>query len=284
METRHLLGLAGHLPLIIALAARLSRTRNRFWDWRFWAAAGFGLAAATGVLEPLGMVCLAGTALLAVKAGNAKGPWKALAALGTVALCLALGAHLLPGVRNPLVFSGRLSPASTDYRLFWNFDKAFAGLMLLPLAGREGALPALGARAWKACLGFLALAVLAAALTGMTRWDPKFSWTLLLWAPANLFLVCIPEEALFRLLLQGRGEAWLAGRGLGPRLAVLAAALLFGLVHFRGGPEYMAAAALAGAAYGCAYRVRRDPWHPVLTHFGLNLVHFLFFAYPFARR
>jgi membrane protease YdiL (CAAX protease family) len=45
----------------------------------------------------------------------------------------------------------------------------------------------------------------------------------------------------------------------------------------------MAAAALAGAACGCAYRVRRGPWHPVLTHFGLNLVHFLFFAYPFAR-
>lgn len=208
---------------------------------------------------------------------------RALATAATVSLCVSLGAHLLPGISNPLLFSGAVSPASSEYRLFWNFDKAFAGLILLSLVPREATHPIRGIRAWKACLAFLALAILVAVLTGMTRWDPKFTRTLLLWAPANLFLVCFPEEAMFRMLIQGRLEEWLAAHGKSASLGVFLAAAMFGLIHFRGGPVYMVVAALAGSAYGFAYQARRNPWHPVLVHFGLNLLHFLFFAYPFPR-
>jgi membrane protease YdiL (CAAX protease family) len=113
--------------------------------------------------------------------------------------------------------------------------------------------------------------------------DPKFNWTLLLWAPANLFLVCIPEEAMFRMLIQGKLVIWLVAHGYRPFLSIYAAAILFGLIHFRGGPVYMATAAMAGVAYGFAYQAKRNPWHPALAHFGLNLTHFLHLAYPFSR-
>ena len=234
-----------------------------------------------GIVQPFGIASLAITALFASSALKFRGFWRILATGGTVVLCIALGAHLLPGIRNPLLFSGKLSNAATEYRLFWNFDKAIAGLLLLSLVPWRAPIPVVGPRAWRACLGFLALAVLTAVLTGMTRWDPKFSSVLLLWAPANLFLVCIPEEAMFRMLIQSRLEAWLLDRGTQPIFGVYAAAILFGLVHYGGGPLYMAAATMAGVAYGFAYQARRNPWHPVLVHFSLNFVHFLLFAYPF---
>jgi membrane protease YdiL (CAAX protease family) len=92
---------------------------------------------------------------------------------------------------------------------------------------------------------------------------------------ANVFFVCLAEEALFRGYLQQRLGQW-----LGAFPALLITALLFGAAHFTGGPLLMASAALAGVIYGLAWLWSGRLWVAVAFHFALNLMHLLFFTYP----
>jgi len=188
--------------------------------------------------------------------------------------CLVLALHRMPGIHNPRVLSGTLSPAAAEYQLFWNLDKAFAALYLVEFAVRRQA-PTREPRFLVAAALALGAAMAVAWIGGLTRLEPKWTSALLWWAPANLLLVALPEETLFRLILQDRLEAWLGGMA-----GVAVAAILFGLAHFQGGWCYVASATAAGVGYGCAYRYQRNPWHPILTHFGLNALHFLAFVYP----
>lgn len=112
------------------VASRVSRVPGWVWDWRLWAGLSIALAVTTGIGAPLGIASLACTALAAAMVLQTRGAWKVLAAMTTVVLCIALGAHLLPGIHNPLLFSRRLSPGASEYRLFWNFDHAFGGFRL----------------------------------------------------------------------------------------------------------------------------------------------------------
>ncbi|WP_146135922.1 CPBP family intramembrane glutamic endopeptidase, partial [Yersinia pseudotuberculosis] len=92
---------------------------------------------------------------------------------------------------------------------------------------------------------------------------------------ANLFFVCLAEEALFRGYLQQRLGQW-----LGSYPALVITALLFGSAHFAGGPLLMLFAALAGVIYGLAWLWSGRLWVAVAFHFALNLMHLLFFTYP----
>lgn len=66
----------------------------------------------------------------------------------------------------------------------------------------------------------------------------------------------------------------------GDYLALLIAAILFGLAHYAGGTKYMILTTVAGISYGWVYLTAKRIEESILTHFGLNLTHFLFFTYP----
>lgn len=135
---------------------------------------------------------------------------------------------------------------------------------ILPLRSRE-----LG---WGVAtyLGFLVVAVPLALMTGFARpgvadRSPGY-WVI--WLLGVYWLTALPEEVLFRGVIQG-----LLARALRrPWLALALAALVFGLAHVNNTPDapdwrYVILAGVAGIAYGLAYLRTGNIAAPVLTHF-----------------
>ncbi|MCJ8277216.1 MAG: CPBP family intramembrane metalloprotease [Bdellovibrionales bacterium] len=112
------------------------------------------------------------------------------------------------------------------------------------------------------------------------RFDFKFPQESYIWAMNNLFLVCFAEEAFFRRYLQGGLSESLAKFKWGKYFALIVSAILFGLAHFKGGIPYVLLSSLAGLFYGWTYMKSQRLEAAILTHFGLNSIHFFFFSYP----
>lgn len=212
--------------------------------------------------------------------------WRLLTATAVVIAALLLGMHLLTGFRNPLVLDGvRLTPDSSPYTLYLNFDKTLAGILLLGVAyrgwpGIVGLKESFQSSVLWLILANIAILIGASLLLGYVRFDPKWTSLFWLWAAVNLFSVCLSEEAFFRGFvqrnLQSIFEHWRYGRAF----ALASGALLFGAAHFAGGWRYVALSTLAGLGYGYVYqRTQRIEWS-MATHFALNTVHFLLFSYP----
>jgi membrane protease YdiL (CAAX protease family) len=136
-----------------------------------------------------------------------------------------------------------------------------------------------GVGAW---LAFIALAIPLAMATGFA--SPGIStrspggWALLM--VSTFWVIALPEEALFRGVMQG-----LIGRaipGLWPALII--ASILFGLSHMNNATpiapdwRYVALATLAGIAYGMAYLRTGNIAAPTLTHFLVDVTWRGFFA------
>ena len=207
-----------------------------------------------------------------------------------VVLALAAGllAHALPGFVNPRVLDGvTLGADSAPYTKYLNFDKGVLGLMVIgvyaPQQTLRRALPGAGRGAlWRFAVA-AALVMAVTVLTGYARWDPKLPSWWPLWLGSMAFLTALPEEALFRQLIQGGLHAWLGESSSARWTATLAAAALFGLAHVGGGWIYVGLATLAGVGYGLVYALTRSIAAAALAHTALNLVHFLFFSYPSLR-
>ena len=95
----------------------------------------------------------------------------------------------------------------------------------------------------------------------------------------NLLLVTLVEEALFRGYIQGGLSRRLKLLPYGQTIALLVAAVLFGLAHAAAGWKWVLLAGLAGIGYGLAYRFGGLS-AAITTHFGVNVLHFVFFTYP----
>ena len=262
--------LGAYALLLLALVAALF-TRRRL-------ALGLGVAASvagllTGTLQLPALVAIAALALLA--AALQRWPRQpVLWALG-VLLMLVLALHRWPGFVSHAWWQGVLPGASQPYTVYWHWDKGLAGLWLLlclpaPQWGAAVARPRLWAAAGLALLAALWLAV----GSGLLTWQPKWPAWWLPWLVANLLLVSLPEEALFR---QGV-FAVLAARSLWQRC--LASALLFGLVHAGGGGLWVLVAALAGLAYALAYAAGQRLIWPLLLHTAFNALHLALLSYP----
>ena len=79
--------------------------------------------------------------------------------------------------------------------------------------------------------------------------------------PLIIYLVTgVPEEFLFRGLLQNVLTGWLGAR---PGLAI--AAVVFGLAHLPD-PRYVLLAAIAGVAYGLVYQRTQRITASAITH------------------
>lgn len=198
--------------------------------------------------------------------------------------CAGFMTHALPGFSNPRVLDGvRASADSLPYTKYVNFDKGVMGLLLLGLvapvrAVRRSRAPA-SALLWRFAVA-AAVVMAATVAVGYAHWDPKAPawWPLWLWT--MVFLTALPEEALFRHVIQGGLEAWLGGTDRARWIALASAGLVFGLAHVAGGPTYVLLATLAGLGYGWIYAVSGSVTASILAHTALNLLHLLLFSYP----
>lgn len=213
--------------------------------------------------------------------GGAHGPFPLLAALAFAALLygmvekrgrvatacmvlagvlfLAIGFGLVPGF-------GRIAVAG---ELSLSGGKALAGLAAM------AALPS--PWRWNRGCSAVAFACLAGVpllgwAIGYVHWAPAPVLALAAFAFANLFTV-IAEEWFFRRWVQQPLQRY------GTAVAVVGSALLFGLVHFGGGPVFMLLAGLAGLAYAGVYRLAGGSvWSAVALHWALNILRVALFG------
>jgi len=130
-------------------------------------------------------------------------------------------------------------------------------------------------------VGLLVVVVMAlAASAGYVRWDPKLPawWPVWLWS--MVFLTALPEEAIFRGVVQSWVADWLGGTPSAALVGALVVGVLFGIAHLAGGFAYVILAAAAGVGYGWIYARTRSIGAAIAVHAGLNTVHFFLFTYP----
>ena len=135
---------------------------------------------------------------------------------------------------------------------------------------------------WIGLRNFLLLAPVAipiGLLTGfITISGRQFSgWQVLLSAVGIFFLIAIPEELLFRGIIQNFLEKALRK----PTLALIVTSLIFGAAHLNNGPRpdwrYFLLASLAGLFYGNAYQRTRGLLAPAFVHTLVDTVWRAFF-------
>ncbi len=200
-----------------------------------------------------------------------------------VVLALALAMHWLPGFYNGRAIDPqRFTDDAVPFSMYLNQDKPLIGFWLLLvcpwIVGRRSL--RLSLYATVLALTLCAIAALGGALLlGIISWAPKWPDQAWLWVLNNLLLVTLVEEALFRGYIQGGLSRKFKALPYGENLALLCAALLFGLVHLGAGWQWTLLATIAGVGYGLAYRFG-GLGAAIATHFGLNLLHFGLFSYP----
>lgn len=197
-----------------------------------------------------------------------------------------LAAHAMSGFDNPVVLRDVvLSDGAVAYSQYINFDKTLAGVLVLAIGGfatlRSMAEWRTALRSAAPIAGATIVIVMAASLAlGFVRFDPRWTPVFWIWAPVNLFLTCVSEEALFRGFLQRDLGAALAGRPYATVMTVATSAFAFGLAHVAGGWRYVLLATLAGTGYALAHQRSGRVEMAILTHFAVNATHFLLFTYP----
>lgn len=92
--------------------------------------------------------------------------------------------------------------------------------------------------------------------------------------------MCVAEEGFFRGFVQKNLAMAFKNFKAGNLIAVIISALLFGFAHYAGGIAYSIWSTIAGLGYGWIYHKTNQIESSILTHFGLNVIHFLLFTYP----
>jgi membrane protease YdiL (CAAX protease family) len=209
---------------------------------------------------------------------------KLICTLVFLAVALGLFQHWLPGFHNLRVIDAeRYTPDAAPYTMYLNFDKPLIGFWLLlacPWVQPKKAWPAVVISAFVAGVVTTGICLSIALFPGAIGWAPKWPHLAWLWSLNNLLLVAFAEEAFFRGYVQG-GISRLANERPGAQwFALLIGAVLFGLAHFQGGAQLVVLAGIAGLGSGLAYRAG-GLQAAMLAHFGLNVVQFGLFTYPF---
>lgn len=214
-----------------------------------------------------------------------RGYGRLLLAISLIVLSLGLGLHVFPGFHNPLIVDHvRLAPDSLAYSMRFNLDKPVIGLFILawnhPLIGRFDDIYKMLRRMLPWGLLTVGGVVALALLSGFIRVDFKLPHFLVYWVWGNLFFTCVVEEALFRGFIQRQLGLSLSSYRNAPILALVVAAILFGLAHAAGGVTYVLLAMFAGLGYGFVYQQTGRIEASILLHFILNFVQIVFFSYP----
>jgi membrane protease YdiL (CAAX protease family) len=279
---------AATLVAIAGLFASVLALWMRPW-WVLLAALMVTAAAGvvSGVLTGPAGLWILGLATAVWTFRRTEAPWPRLLAFAVVAVMAGLlAAHAMSGFHNPVVLREVvLSPGAMPYSQYVNIDKTLAGVLVLAIGGF---VPLRSVGDWRAALrraapivGSTIAVVMAASLAlGFVRFEPRWTPVLWVWAPINLLLTCVSEEALFRGFLQREVGVAMTGRASGASIAVAVSAMAFGLAHAGGGWRYVLLATLAGSGYALAYQRTGRVEASILTHFAVNATHVLLFTYP----
>ena len=261
------------------------RCRPAFWNLCLLLSAGYAIGC--GLLEPVALLPI-GALFISVWAAERESlpiPERLVSFAAVVGLSLILMTHLAPGfVPLTIIDDVRLSPDALPYGKSLNFDKPVIGLAILAFGPRLLSTPGDWKRMIRTAIPYfppvvIILLLLSFAL-GYVRLDvkwPAFGWV---WMWTNLFFTCVAEEALFRGMIQRHLQRLLNGYRHGAWFALGTAAVCFGLAHFAGGLKYVILATAAGWGYGIVFQRTGNIEAGILTHFGLNTLHFIFFTYP----
>lgn len=200
-----------------------------------------------------------------------------------IALAMGLASHWLPGFFSERVIAAqRLTPQSAPFSMYLNLDQPLIGFWILlacPWLLRDASAGQSIKATTLALPGTAFVCMTGATVMGLIGWDPTWPAQSALWLANNLLLVTLTEELLFRAYIQGGLERMWGRLRHSATLALCCAAGLYGLAHSGGGWQWGLLAGLAGVGYGLAYRFGGLP-AAVITHFGVNLIHFGLFTYP----
>jgi membrane protease YdiL (CAAX protease family) len=264
----------------------LTRGFNRLITLAAFLTLAIGSGFVAGVLSPAALLPIAVFAALCwAYSLRLPDAMRVPLAIAVVVASLGLMAHAVPGFANLLIVEyATVSQDAPPFTLYLNFDKALIGLFLLAfamplIASRAESLAMLRA-ALPRIIVVIGVVLVAAIALRHVRFDPKWPEFFPFWAWSNLLFTCTAEEAVFRGVIQRTiaGDAPSTRRTLA---ALLIAAVLFGVVHFAGGPRSVMMATLAGAGYGWVYwRGGNRIEASILAHFLLNVTQILFFTYP----
>ncbi|AXF25740.1 CPBP family intramembrane metalloprotease domain-containing protein [Burkholderia pyrrocinia] len=251
-------------------------------------AIGYGLAFASGQLQPIALVPIAllvGTGVLLQRNPSSVGTFLCNAVFCIIAV--GLFQHWLPGFDNlKVVQAERLTPDAAPYTMYLNFDKplvAFWLVLAYPWVQPKRSMSTLAILTVVACAATSAVCLLFAWWGGAIAWAPKWPHFAWLWVLDNVLLVAFAEEALFRGYIQGGTARLMRAQPDAGWFALLVGAVLFGLAHYQGGALLVLLAGLSGVGYGLAYRAG-GLQSAMLAHFGVNLVQFGLLTYPFIAR
>lgn len=239
-------------------------------------------------LDLLGLIAIALLFLSAYLARTTQGVWPRALAVGMlILLALLLMGHLLPGFEPlSLIEANVLKPGSTPYTKWLGFDKVAAVFALLGIYR-----PRDGAAGWRAAGGLTSVVAIVVTITVVMLLgvalgrialsvEPLPVALVLTWGATNLLFTCAAEEGLFRGVVQRGLLEGLEGLPYHRTVAVIAAAMLFGLAHLGGGGGYVLLASVAGLGYGAVYLWSGRLEAAIVGHFLLNSVHLLLFSYP----
>ncbi|MER2490413.1 CPBP family intramembrane glutamic endopeptidase [Catenovulum sediminis] len=210
----------------------------------------------------------------------------------------ALIIHIVPGFNNfEILDSVTLSENSVTYSLYLNYDKLLAALylsLLLPsIPSIRHTIKDNPNKFYASLLmTFFTLSTvvfLLALKLSIIDFAPKIPTFWIEWILINLIITCFAEELLFRGFIQQKIKHALFQtqfqthkfQAQSSVIAITISSLLFGLAHIPAGAAYAILACALSLFYGYAFNKTQNILLPVLLHFTFNLLHFLFFSYPY---
>ncbi len=260
--------------------------KNSFWIWGSLLIAGLVFASIANVVDPMSIATIGIFGWLAWLFQYVKGKGKIAIGILVIFFSLALWAHKMPGINNMKVAEGVLSPGGIHYNLWFNFDKPLVGLFLLawvvPIVSSFAQWGKAFKQSFFLIVGGVLLLIVISMKGGLVAWDPKIPRISLLFLWANLFFVCIPEEAFMRGFLQRELCKLLGERLFAKIISVVVIAGIFAGLHFFWiqDPFFLAMVFLAGVIFGSIYEITRVIEASILCHFVFNVTHFFLFTYP----
>ncbi len=274
---------AALVSLWVPAIAISGRWKLHAWMLLFAAACISGIS--TGLLSASAVIALlAFAALCHVARASQPGIIKVILLVAVGVMTLALSLHRFAGFANPaLVKNVSIGANAPPFTHNLNFDTSAAGLILFAFF----CTPARTREQWRdvtkqfpVIVGTAIVVLMLALAVGFVEMDPKLTAYTAVFIGTNLLFTCITEEAFFRGFLQHKLSLAMTRWQSGPYIALMLAALLFGIAHIRGGPALIVLASIAGAGYGFAYLRSGRIEASILAHIGLNALHFTAFTYP----
>jgi membrane protease YdiL (CAAX protease family) len=284
------------LPLIVLLSyALLYLSVLLLWlpgkgkvpRWVFTLAAAIFFGLLSQQIEPGALFSIVLLAL-AVYVGQIKQEnhyIRLIALMGVFVLGYAMLKHFAPGFHRLNVLDHvQISRDAIPFSLSLDFDKTIAGILILGLGSKLITKKSEWQTLFKLLLKNLPLIVFMVIMASLryrlVTIDVKLPDSILIWSVVNLLCVSAAEEAYYRGFLQNTLASFMGNTKYANYAAIGIAGFMFGLDHYPASINYISLVTAAGIGYGWIYFKTKRIEGSILTHFSVNLIHFIFFTYP----